>query len=272
MITSCRAQRAQVLALDGAAVAHVVAQHKRRQHVARRVIVLGPGGTAPPRLGRVGHHRKLGGHAGHAHLAHAGAQAHLPPQPVDHQRDLADQRPSHAHGEVIAGTQCVIAERGVVQVVDDVDAADERHFVIDHGDLAMQAAQVAALQAEAAHRPVRAPGRAGRIQHRRDAGGQRAGAEAVHGDAHFHAAPRRARQRLGHAAPGVIVGIDVGFQRDAATGGIDGVDKGGKERGASVQQIDPVAWQGLAPPPLRTQRPGIARDPHERNRSASRGT
>lgn len=221
---------------------------------------------------RIGDQRKIRCHAGHAHLAHTGAHAHLPPQPVGRQRDLRHQRPAHADRKVIPWPERRIVERRMVEIVDDVDPADERHVVIHDGELAMQAPQVATLQAKASHRPIDAPSHARRVEHRCEVRRQRSGSEPVDGQMDFDAPPCSPRERLCHAAPGRIVGVDVRFDRDAARGAIDRFDQRGEEFAAAAQQVDVVARQGLTPPPFRTQRPGIMLALHGRASSASSGT
>ena len=105
----------------------------------------------------------------------------------------------------------------VVAVVDDVDAADEGHRVVDHAQLVVQAPQLRA----AAARPTsgRAGGTRRAARRRRPASPCRRGsvamrAEAVDHHVHRDAAPRRGAQRLGDGRAGLVVVEDVGGQPD----------------------------------------------------------
>ncbi|MCY1238028.1 hypothetical protein D3C72_1708330 [compost metagenome] len=141
----------------------------------------------------------------------------------------------------------------MVEVVDDVDAADEGHLPVDHRQLAVQPAQVAPGQPEAAQLAVDAQLHAARTQALGHCGGHVAGAEAVDGDAHRDAARGGAYQRVADGAADVVVGVDVGFQHYLERGLVDRFDQRGKEVLAAVQQAHGVAAGRLAAAPCPAQ-------------------
>ncbi len=144
-------------------------------------------------------------------------------------------------------------ERPVIVVVDDIDAAHERHAPVDHRKLAVQPAQVAARQTEAAQDAVDAQLHAAVAQALREFRGHVAGAKAVDGQAHRHAAGHRADQRITHGAANVVVSVDIGFQYDLEGRRVNGGDQCGKEVPSAAEQAYPVAAHGLAVPPGQAQ-------------------
>jgi hypothetical protein len=122
--------RLQIRALDRAPVAQVVAQKQRRRYAAgeRRHVQL-----------RFELRPRAAGRAA-AQIGHG----HVPPQPLRRQRDRRHDRAFARHREVEARTEAAAFVRRMI--VDDVDAADERERVVNHGKLAVQPPQQLALE------------------------------------------------------------------------------------------------------------------------------
>jgi hypothetical protein len=90
-----------------------------------------------------------------------------------------------------------------IEVVEYIDAADKAYAAIDHRQLAMHAPQAVAAHDEApGFGPIGQYFGTGRGQAAAHAGLEITRAEAIHQHPHRDAAPRRVRQRGGHAAPG----------------------------------------------------------------------
>jgi hypothetical protein len=129
-----------------------------------------------------------------------------------------------------------------VEIVDDVDAADERGRAVDHRKLAVHAAQTPAAQTQPREfRPEGQHPRAGAAQHVAETRRKVARAEAVDQQMHAHAARRRAGQRVRHQATGLVVGKDVAFQEHLFARRIDGAYQRGKILLAVLQQRQKVA-------------------------------
>ncbi len=168
--------------------------------------------------------------------------ADQPPQMPHGGADRCDERPFDAHGIVEARPE--VGRVAVVQIVDDVDAADEGDAAVDGDQLAVQPPQAVAAQPEG--------GEFGAIDLDLDAGiresaaqavGELARAEAIDEHAHRDAAPCRRDQRGRDLPAGRIVGVDVGFEVDFAGRRLDGGEQRRKVLCAGFQQRDAVAAQ-----------------------------
>lgn len=214
------ADRPQIGALDGAAVAQVVAQDEARPHPAHGRHLEAPLAVAAARVPKL-------------------RPRHQIPQPAHGGVNLRHQRPLDRDGIVVLRRQ---TRRG--GIVDDVDAADETDTGIHQGQLAVQAAQAVAAQAPA--RGFRAvdqhphPRFGQRPDQRR---GQRGGAEAVDHEVDLDAAPCRTHQCRGDAAAGLVVAVDVGFQVDVLARPVAGGFQRREIFGAVFQQGDAVAGE-----------------------------
>lgn len=96
-------------------------------------------------------------------------------------------------------------------VVDDVDAANKADLLVDHCQLAVQPAQVAPRQAEAAQRTEDLEARPALAQALGKPGRHVAGAETVHHQVHGHAPPGGTDQRVAHRRTDRVVGVNVGL-------------------------------------------------------------
>ena len=136
----------------------------------------------------------------------------------------------------------------LVHVVDDVDPANERDAAIDAGELAMQAAQAMATQAEAGEfPPIDQRLHAAPQQFRLQRVGKGGGTEAIDQYAYRDAAGCRVLQCLDDRTAAGVILEDVGFELDFQRGAFDGGDQRGKELGAAVQQRQPVATDEFNP-------------------------
>ena len=154
--------------------------------------------------------------------------------------DRPHQRPFDAHRVVEARA----GEAGLVQVADDVDAADEGEPPVDHRDLAVQAAQAMAPQREGRHlAAVDLHIDVRRVEGRLQVLDEVAAAEAVHQQPHAHAPAGGPGEGGGDAVAGVVVGEDVGLEEDLGGGAVDRRLERGKELGAVLEQGEGVAAQ-----------------------------
>ena len=128
MLRARRAERFEVGPLDRAPVPQVVAQQQRGPHVLwqrrRQLDIARRAVTGPAVDGGDG-----------------------PPETLGDEGDQRDQRSLARDGKVVARADGEVRRARVVVVVDDVDAADKRHPVIDHRDLSMQPAQQPSIEA-----------------------------------------------------------------------------------------------------------------------------
>ncbi|CFN67240.1 Uncharacterised protein [Bordetella pertussis] len=133
----------------------------------------------------------------------------------------------HRHGEVEARRGDVVAGVEVVVVVDDIDAADERQLGVDHGHLAMQAAQAAARERQVAQPAGLGPEDAALAAGLGDAQAYRLGragaAETVEHHAHLDAAAGSALQAFEHLSPGAVEQEDVGLHMHRQARRVDGL-------------------------------------------------
>jgi hypothetical protein len=165
----------QVGVLDVVAMADVVADHQRRFHV-----------TAGLWAGL----RR----AEQAQAAPEGGPGHQLPHAPDAAVDGREKGAFDAH--------CIVLARGghpwILEVADNVDAADEGDPPVDDGQLAMQSAQASATQGQGADFPaVDEHVHAGIHQPLHHLGDKLAAAEAVH--QHAHRDPRWAARRRASA-------------------------------------------------------------------------
>jgi hypothetical protein len=208
------ADQVEIAALDVAPMAQAVA------HDEGRAVAIG---ERQRRRGR----RILGrGSVGHARPEAQRCRAHL-----------RGERPFDAHRVVQARRR----RRGRVEVVEDVDSADERDAAVDAGELAVHAAQAVAAQREQAHRPVGVHLPAGARQRAAEALRVLERAETVDQQAHVRAARRRAHQRVVDEAAGLIVGEDVGLEQHLLARGVDRGRQRGEVLLAVAEQRQPVA-------------------------------
>ncbi len=216
-------QRLQVGALDGAAVAQVVAHHKAGLHHVLRF--------------------DLADLAQVAEQLEALEQAQLAqPLPLRHRLvlDRRHQRSAHRHRKVPARRgQADAVVVVAIHVIVDVDATDKGHVTVDHANLAVGAGH-AALE-PGIEDAVLDAGREQLGVHALDP--RVAGAEPVGDHAHLHAARCSRDQHAQHALPGVVAGEDIGLEIDFVLGRFDGLYQRGEIVGAAVQQADFVIGQ-----------------------------
>ena len=158
------------------------------------------------------------------------------PQAAHPLLDLRHHRPGHAHRVVVAWRYLVRR----VPVVDDVDAADEGDFAVDHRDLAVHAAQ-AAYRPPPQRRPVCKHRHAGVGEGAVETRGHVARAEAVDDNMHGNAAARRGGQGVSHFLRDGVVGIDIRFQEDLRPRRANRREQRGEVFSARAQQVDAVA-------------------------------
>ncbi len=199
-LAPCAADGAQVLVLDGAPEPEVVAQHQHRDERA----------LGAHRLDR--HHRTQ---QSLTRLAPQQARGlvddrQFPPQPLHREADVGHQGTAHPDREVEA-RRVQNAVVGVVQVVQQIDAADEGHRAVDQRELAVQSAQALAVQRKALPLgPEHLHAYAAVLEQRRQAA-KRWGAEPIDHQVHPQAATGGIGERLGHRTPAGIVREDVGL-------------------------------------------------------------
>ena len=212
----------QVGVLDVAAMPQAVAHHQARM------------------LRAAGRRRRQGGIR--ARTAAQRSPGHSQPEPGGRVAHLAGKGSLDAHRVVVARRLPFAA----LEIVDHVDAADERHVAVDGGELAMHPAQPAALPAAPPEfGPEHEQVRARSAQAFAKPAGEVAGAEAVDQQVHVHAARRGARQCVGHSLAGLVVGVEVAFEEHFAAGGVDGLDQGREILRAVLEQREPVAGDVL---------------------------
>ena len=191
------AQRRDVAALDGAALAQVVAHHEGGLHrLDRAGCCAQAAATRHPQLPQQlaqAQQRLAAARQRTQFVAKIAAQPGACPQRTRRLLDLRDDRPPHLDRE-IQPRQFADAMPQIVAVVEDVDAADKRDLAIDHTQFLVQAAQLPGLQPgpPAVHRTEDRQRDAGsgvtghaRLQQRH----RRLRAEAVDDDAHPDTAP-----------------------------------------------------------------------------------
>jgi hypothetical protein len=148
------------------------------------------------------------------------------------------QRTFDAYGVVVARWQPLRR----IEVVDDIDPADESNRPVDHGQLAVQTTQAMATQQETRDfRAVDHRLNPGADEHRLQSIGKARGAEAVHEHAHDDPAPSRVGQGFGDRTAGVVILEDVALDMDFALRLADCPDQRRKVVGATVQQRQPVS-------------------------------
>ena len=156
---------------------------------------------------------------------------------------LRENRPFDAHRVVVARPHVV---RRIV-VVDDIDAADEGDAGVDHGQLAMQAAQAMATEMEGADfLAVEHGADAGGSQARHEVDAEIASAEAVDRHADLDAACSSAAQRVGDGMADFVGGEDVAFEVDLVARRFDLGEQGGEVFAARVEQPQTVARDELS--------------------------
>ena len=129
-----------------------------------------------------------------------------------------------------------------IDVVDDIDAANEGDRTVDHRNLAVQTAQAMAAEAEPHHlRTKNQHVDAAHAHVLEQIAGHVVGTETIDDDARLYTAHRGARQRIGDAAAGLIVGEDVGLQKNLALRLVDGLFQRRKILRPAAQEGDGVA-------------------------------
>jgi hypothetical protein len=163
----------------------------------------------------------------------------------------ADAAPAgSAPARAFDANRVVVARRDLIrgiEVVDDIDTADEGDFAVDHRQLAVQTTQAMAAQAEARdvgsvdHR-LHTRGEQCRLQ----AVGELPGAEAVDQHADRDAPSSSACQRRSDRLAGRIVLENVAFEVNIVLCAVDRPDQLRKVLGAAVQQGQAIAGQELS--------------------------
>jgi hypothetical protein len=231
--------------LDGTALAQVVAHQKGGPHRLQRRQGIGRGWRAHLQARQDAPHtgHRLGA-AGQLHgfVAPIGAQAGAGVHGARRLRHLRHHRALHGHGKVQPGAVRPAVVQ-VVAVVDEVDAANEALFTIDHAQLLVQPAQLARVQQSPPpiQRPEHHQLHASGIQPAAQGRQRGHAAEAVDHHTHLHAAPGGVGQGPGHGLGSRVVMEDVGGQPHAVAGSGDGRAHGGEQRVAAGQQLHPVA-------------------------------
>jgi hypothetical protein len=216
--TRLRAQRGTVLHLDVARVMLVVTRHQRsgfgRRCGGRAVAAFAP--PVPAVAARLRRVQRLAAES--ADLRHEGAG------------DL--------DRVVLLGHRTVLG-----QVIDRVvDAADERHGVVDHHQLAMHAAKHAEPPAEqASHRLVAAHPHPGGEQRTEQLGTEVRRSPAVDQHMHLRAVASRLQQRLLQLAAHLVVHQDEGLEQHLAPRLRDGLEHTRVVRLSVLEQDNLVA-------------------------------
>lgn len=150
-----------------------------------------------------------------------GGPGDLAPQPRRGAADLGGERPLDLH-RVVVLRACVLRVIALLVVVDDVDAADKGKAAVDRGKLAVHAAQPVAPQGNLHHAAEDQHARPRALQRLEEARRKIARAEAVDQQVRGHAARRRARERIGNQAAGLVVGEDVRLEEHLLARPVDG--------------------------------------------------
>ena len=162
------------------------------------------------------------------------------PQPVLRLLDRHQEWSFDANRVVVARRYL---KRGI-EVVDDIDAADESDLAVNHRQLAVQTAQAMATQLEARNvGPVDHRLDTGREQGRLQTVGKVPGAKAIDQHPHCNAASSSPGHRLGDRTPGPVILENIAFKMHFMPCAVDRSDQRGKILGAAVEQGQPVARQ-----------------------------
>ena len=133
-----------------------------------------------------------------------------------------------------------------IEIVHDVDPADERDVAVDHDHLAVQPAQTVAAQGQWTQLAAIDQHLHARFtQTRQQAGDEVAPAEAVDHHPDRHPPLCRAHERISDAAAGEVIVEDVALQEDLVGGAVDRRFQRREVLLAVLQQRDRVAGQEL---------------------------
>jgi hypothetical protein len=183
---------------------------------------------------------------GHGGAAATLRPAHALPEPRRRRPHHVRERPLDAHCVVVARRDAAgIRQRGL-EIVLDVDAADEGHPAVHHRELAVHAAHPVAPHRQPPRKRPEHEHRGARV--REDVAEARrevACAEAVDQHLHAHAARRRARERVGDEAAGFIAAIDIGLEVHLLRRGVDRAHERREVLQAVAQEVEAVSADEL---------------------------
>mmetsp|Transcript_59425 Transcript_59425/g.140446 ORF Transcript_59425/g.140446 Transcript_59425/m.140446 type:complete len:364 (-) Transcript_59425:2184-3275(-) len=183
-----------------------------------------------------------------------------------------DQRAAQLHREV-QPRLLAQAVMDVETVVDQVDAADEGHLVVDDTELLVQPPQLARLQPAppAVHGPEHRQRHAAAGQALFQPGQAALAAEAVDDDAHAHATAVRREQRIGQRQRRRVMVKDIGGQPDLGMCALDRGMHAWEELVAAAQQLDLVGADKARFGPVPLAPPQGVEQPHSSASSTSSG-